>query len=44
MNIRKQNSAGEYASYCDLVDAKNTIYMLILEHVNKFSNHHKQGS
>jgi hypothetical protein len=44
MNIRKQNAVGEYTSYCYLGDANNTINVLSLEHVNKFSNHHKQGS
>jgi hypothetical protein len=44
MNIRKQNTVGEYTSYRYSGDANNTINVLNVEHVNKFSNHHQQGS
>jgi hypothetical protein len=44
MNIRKQNAVGKYTSYYYLRDANRTVNVLILEHINKFFNHYKQGS
>ncbi|GAC28873.1 hypothetical protein [Brumicola pallidula] len=44
MNMKKQNAVVEYTSYCYSGDANNTMNVLSLEHVNKFSNHLKQGS